>query len=302
MTIVLKRSHIRIAFYVLIGACVFFLLRINEEPARIPALDTGVNPTILEHIQAKSLYVYDIADHQALFARSADRQLPLASVTKLMTALVASDRLASTTIISITREDLAQEGDSKLLLGETWKLPDLLNFSLISSSNDGMHAIARTLNAVYATSTIALMNAEAKQLGLTDTFFVNETGLDIDTFVSGAYSSAHDAALLLAHILIAHPDIVLRTAEPAALFISESGIKHIAVNTDKLIARIPNLIASKTGFTDLAGGNLVIAYDAGFAHPVVIAVLGSTENGRFSDVDLLITESLKKLSTTTPLR
>ena len=61
-----------------------------------------------------------------------------------------------------------------------------------------------------------------------------------------------------------------------------------AVNTNERIADIPGLIGSKTGFTRLAGGNLVIAYDAGLNRPIVIAVLGSTRKGRFSDVTTLI--------------
>jgi D-alanyl-D-alanine carboxypeptidase len=55
-------------------------------------------------------------------------------------------------------------------------------------------------------------------------------------------------------------------------------------NTDKLAENLPGLIAGKTGFSDLAGGNLAVAVDIGLNHPVIIVVLGSTEEGRFEDV------------------
>jgi D-alanyl-D-alanine carboxypeptidase len=71
--------------------------------------------------------------------------------------------------------------------------------------------------------------------------------------------------------------------------------RYSAENTNVVIDKIPNLIASKTGYTDLAGGNLVIAFDAGLNHPIIISVLGSTEKGRFSDVLQLVQATLKQL-------
>jgi D-alanyl-D-alanine carboxypeptidase len=68
------------------------------------------------------------------------------------------------------------------------------------------------------------------------------------------------------------------------------------VNTNVSINQISGLLASKTGFTNLAGGNLAVVFDAGFMHPVVIVVLGSTVDGRFSDVVNLEKITLQKLS------
>ena len=72
-------------------------------------------------------------------------------------------------------------------------------------------------------------------------------------------------------------------------------IKHDK-NVRKVFHKIhKSQIASKTGFTDLAGGNLVIAFDAGLSHPIIISVLGSTQEGRFRDVEKLVTASLMSL-------
>jgi D-alanyl-D-alanine carboxypeptidase len=66
------------------------------------------------------------------------------------------------------------------------------------------------------------------------------------------------------------------------------------------VNRFPDLLLSKTGYTDLAGGNLVIVYDAGINHPIAIVVLGSTEDGRFTDVSQLIAATLAHFGGTTP--
>ena len=71
---------------------------------------------------------------------------------------------------------------------------------------------------------------------------------------------------------------------------------HTATNTNEVVGSIPGLIASKTGFTDLAGGNLVVAFDAGINRPVIISVLGATKDGRFTDMEMLVNASLRALN------
>ena len=287
-------------------AAVFFIFHAkNDAPANktqtaAAKAEPDYSPE-LATIQAKSFYVYDLNEKKVLFAKNEHEELPLASVTKLMSGLIVMLNLPPSATVTITPEDVSQDGgsDNGLFVGEKWDAHDLLNFSLIMSSNEGMFALARTLDAERgpeSSSTVDLMNSEAQKLGLADTFFFNVSGLDLSATTSGAYSSAYDVTELLQKILTTYPALISKTTETAADFISESNIRHIAINTDTLINDIPGLIASKTGFTDLAGGNLVIAFDAGLAHPVVIAVLGSTEDGRFTDVEELMHLTLEKLS------
>ena len=68
---------------------------------------------------------------------------------------------------------------------------------------------------------------------------------------------------------------------------------HTLENTNQTIDAIPSPLLSKTGFTDLAGGNLVVVFDAGINHPVAVVVLGSTKDERFSDVQALVQETLR---------
>ncbi len=250
----------------------------------------------LSSIEAKSYYVYDINEDKVIFEKSEHDRLPLASITKLMSGFIILDILPGDSTVTIDRSDTALGSGTGLIVGEKWKLKDLLDFSLINSSNDGIHALSRTFDAVYATQTVDLMNQRARDLGLKDTFFINTTGLDVDQYISGAYSSASDVAKLFKSILENNPALIESTNNQYKTFISESNFSHVAKNTNVSINNIPSLIASKTGFTDLAGGNLAIIFDAGFNHPIVVVVLGSSEEGRFKDVEVLVKTALEKIT------
>jgi D-alanyl-D-alanine carboxypeptidase len=243
-------------------------------------------------LQAKSAYVWDIKKQKALFAKNADSVLPLASITKIMTADVASELLSATSTISISASDLAQEGDSGLLLNERWTFRKLIDFTLAVSSNDGASAIASTASPNF----IEKMNEKAKSLGLSSMRFYNPTGLDESITQSGAYGSASDVAKLFSYTLQTHPEIFSATRTARFTTSSIDKINHTAVNTDAEINNIPGIIGSKTGFSDLAGGNLAIVYDAGVNYPIIIVVLGSTYDGRFSDMTALVQATNQALS------
>lgn len=302
----LKENNWSIIFVVVITLILFVfllpekdkgdVLAKNNQPAQKKVIDYK---PILDDIEAKSFYVYDVTENKTIFSKDEHLKLPLASITKLMSGLVALDVMPETIIVTITREDIAMEGDNGLIVGEKWKLKDLLDFTLMESSNDGMHAITSTINyyeSVNNEDVMKMMNKKAVALGLNDTVFINETGLDVDDYMSGAYSSSYDASMLFVEIIKNNPSLISSTNRQNEVFVSESGIKHIAENTNILIDKISGLIASKTGFTNLAGGNLAIVFDAGFMHPVVAVVLGSTTDGRFSDILKLVKITLEKLS------
>ncbi len=250
-------------------------------------------------VQAKAVYIYDVAHNEVLYKKNETNQLPLASLTKLMMALVAREVLPDDTRVTIRTEFLNEEGDSGLRPNESWKLKDLLDYSLIVSSNDGARSVASVIGAkIFNTSDfdsarkdfVGKMNARAQSLGLTQTYFVNETGLDQGS-VSGGYGSAQDFAELLKFMLEKDPSLLEATKYSTATISSQSE-SHKARNTNTLIGQIPGLLASKTGYTTLAGGNLAVAFDAGLQRPIIIVVLGSTQDGRFSDVQTLVKASL----------
>lgn len=258
-------------------------------------------------ITGKAAYVWDIKTQERIFGYNEEEQLPLASLTKLMTIFTASNILSSNKIITITLDSLKSEGDSGLYSEERWNLKDLIDFTLLVSSNDGASAIASAAGSVKLKGNnnpektsgdifIDEMNKKARLLGLTQTYFLNETGLDPNEEISGGYGSVRDIAILLENILIKKPEIVNATTHYSLDIQSIDNYIHSATNTNKSIGNIPGLIASKTGFTDLAGGNLVIAFDAGLNRPIIVAVLGSTQEERFEDVEKLVLATLELLT------
>jgi len=242
-------------------------------------------------ITGRAAFVIDLSTETVLFEKNARTQLPLASLTKIMTALVAADALDPDAKVVITEAMLTPEGDSGLHVGDAWSITDLVALTLIASSNDGAEALAESAELIHSRDIASLMNEKARQIGLTETFFANPTGLDVSGTQGGSYGSARDIAQLFAYAVRKHLPVVEYSKHASYTGRSAQGAAVLAANTNELVNTIPGLIASKTGFTDLAGGNLAIVFDRGLAQPVVVVVLGSTQEGRFSDVAALVRAS-----------
>ncbi|MEK7642502.1 MAG: serine hydrolase [Patescibacteria group bacterium] len=275
-----------------------FIVLINsiEKEAEPIASTTNRGENERISIEAKSAFVWDILNQQELFSKNADLALPLASLTKVMTALTAKQILDDNDTIIIEEGDLSPEGDSDFKIGETWRAQDLIDFVLITSSNDGAHALAKTAMRKEGGEEdfIKKMNKTALDIGLENSRFWNEHGLDRRIDRGGAYGSARDMARLFEYSLKNSPNILEATRHDN-LAIYSSATVYNAINTNVSVSAISGLLASKTGFTDLAGGNLTIIFDAGLQRPVVVAVLGSSEEGRFSDTLKLVEMAMKKI-------
>jgi D-alanyl-D-alanine carboxypeptidase len=248
-------------------------------------------------IRAHAVHVWDVNREQTLYQKNATAQLPLASITKLMTALAASQSLSDNEAVTVTLDAIETEGYSTLRAGEQWHWSDLLDYTLVRSSNDGAEALAAAAveagnvpgsNAPQYRTFTDRMNTHAQRLGMHQTYFMNETGLDTNESVSGAYGSARDVSVLLSHLVQQHPHLIDVTRKQHISRTSLAAREHSATNTNEIIGTIPGLLASKTGYTDLAGGNLTVAFDLGINHPIVVTVLGSTRSDRFSDVATIV--------------
>jgi serine-type D-Ala-D-Ala carboxypeptidase (penicillin-binding protein 5/6) len=272
------------------------LFKSGEEDASDPFLNIS--------LVGRAAYVWDITNQKAIYKKAETEQLPLASVTKLMTALVAHEVLAENENVSIDDLSIRQDGNSGLSSGEVFDRLTLSDLVLMSSSNDGAFALASAAGNVLkansgAHSFVEAMNIRAKEIGLHETYFRNPTGLDISPTEAGAYGSARDMAFLMEYIVKHQPDILAFTKEDAARVYSKTGDFHDAENTNDYIDEIPGLIGSKTGYTDLAGGNLVVAFDAGLNRPIVAVVLGSSQDDRFTDVMELVEATQKYVQIST---
>ena len=242
------------------------------------------------HIESRAYLVYDKGTRTIISGKNESSQLPLASLTKIMAALVALDLAPRDQLINIpTESQFNSSFDRKNLIPGKWRLDDLLRLTLISSSNSGINTISNALSSRF----VELMNQKAQKLGLNQTFFLNESGLDINQTLSGGNGSAKDMARLFDYALDTAPDIFGSTKFDSIVINSSSGRPEEAKNTNPGVGKIDGLIASKTGLTDLAGGNLAIAFDAARGKRVLIVVLGSTQEGRFTDAEALANATIK---------
>lgn len=242
---------------------------------------------------AKSAVVFDVKSGEIIYEKNPDQALPIASISKLMTAYAASVLLPLDSVVTINSAEATTVSSAGLIAGERWKLSDLIAFTLVSSSNGGAQAIADDTERVSQTDFVAQMNGMAKEIGLVNTVFRNPTGLDVlEESVSGSYSTAREVALLYSHIFNNSPEILTGTNKPFLSKYSLDNTKHSVANTNGLIAKIPSLISSKTGTTNLAGGNIAFIFSPRPNHPVAVVVLGSTPDGRYSDASKLLSATL----------
>jgi D-alanyl-D-alanine carboxypeptidase len=272
-------------------------------PAQNTSLATALVPQKIANIdlRAEAAYVWDVRAQRALFAQNESTSLPLASITKLMTTLLSYELIEQNEVSSVSRNAILQEGSSGLSIGEQLDISDLTELSLISSSNDAAYELAASVGTLLGdrepvSQFVTGMNIRAQELGLETLEFKNMTGLDLSVTEPGAVGSARDVSFLMEHIIETYPDILIPTQSSVARVYNADGGYHTVENTNPVVDRIPNLIGSKTGYTDLAGGNLTIAFDLGLNRPIIITVLGSTRDERFTDVLKLVAavqESIK---------
>lgn len=272
----------------------------ETQAAAVATVDPA-DPFTSLHVQARAVYVYDVKEGKELFAKNPSAQLPLASITKIALVLAAAEVLPLDSTVTISRAAV-ERGGGGLTWGEEWNVRDLVDYTLITSSNTGAEVLAEAANPLLAAkypkgsksnATVWRMNALAQEIGMEETYFINATGLDESTTQAGAQSSASDIAKLFAYALRTNRDMFAGTAQTGMPLAPINFPEREAHNTNNALSDITGLIMGKTGTTDLAGGNLAIAFDAAPGHPVIVVVLGSTPEGRFDDIRKL-TEATRK--------
>lgn len=277
---------------------------IDTTPANIGIKSGGEQDAVrfsdLE-VLAKSAIVLDVSSGNVFYEKEPDKKWPLASITKLMTALVAKEIVTEGSVIPITANALQQSGDNGLLLGEKFSYKKLSDLVLLMSSNDGAYALASVAGALLDPASpesafVKAMNVRARELGLSSTTFRNPTGLDISASEAGSYGTAREVAELMSYILANYPELLEETVVAKTTIGSINGETHAINNTNRVVGEIAKVIGSKTGYTTLAGGNLVMAFDAGLARPIVAVVLGSSYQGRFSDMVQLVEATLNEIN------
>lgn len=253
-----------------------------------PAPDAYANLALT----AQAAIVYDLATGQALYAKNADAQLPLASLTKLLAVYTAVTTLPTDAEIVISPDAARAEAPHAFNEGQRFSVSDISRLTLTASLNDGASAIVEAAAERRQRSAAETLSSAAAQLNLSTTYALNGNGLDENETISGGYGSARDMARLAGVLVQVAPTIAYATTHSSASASSVGGTNYTVKNTNAFVETFPNLLLSKTGFTDLAGGNLALVFDAGIGHPIAVVVLGSTITDRFTDGRALVHATL----------
>jgi len=206
-------------------------------------------------VSAKSAILIDAVTGKVLYEKNAEERLPMASTTKVMSALLTLEQPALDEFFTVDPEAIRVEGSSMgLVEGDRVTLRALACGMLLPSGNDAANAAAVKIGGTVE-AFIKMMNDRAKALGLSDTRFVTPSGLHDD----GHYSTAEDMAALTREAL-KNPDFAAICAcERMELSFGAPPYKRWLKNSNKLLSRYDGAVGVKTGFTDEAGRCLISA-------------------------------------------
>jgi D-alanyl-D-alanine carboxypeptidase len=237
-----------------------------------------------QELSAEAAIVIDDKTGDILYSKNSEEQFEIASITKLMTGLIAMEEM-SDQYVYIDWNSFKSIGDTGLLINEKWRAEDLVSFMLVNSSNDAAEAIASTYHRGRERF-IERMNDKARELSL-GLVFKNPTGLN-ETDEFGGKGSAEDVASLLSYIYKKYPQILSGTVRNT-FSISSENTDHVAENTNLFANSLLGLQASKTGYTNQSGGSLAVRFNIGLNRPVIAVVLGvDSRSGRFDDIKKII--------------
>jgi D-alanyl-D-alanine carboxypeptidase len=282
----------------------------NHPPFSPPEVDAASNSKSelpfgmieVPNLSAKSAVVVRVADDKSeiVFDKNKDNQMPIASITKLMTAFIASDLIAPTATTSVSKNVLQKRGSAqKFLAGSFYDSETLLDALLVESNNDAAWLLSGMTGST--TSFVLQMNKKAELLGLNNTSYGNPVGLDPSSDIKGNLSSAFDVSNLIKVLYKEHPDILEKTTQKevdiASLTPEPKGVRYVATSTNLLLSeKLPiKIIGGKTGETVQAKKNLALAFTVPDVNGYFISVvLGSDDN--FKDTKNIIDAVMAKVS------
>jgi D-alanyl-D-alanine carboxypeptidase len=217
-------------------------------------------------VAARSYLVMNASTGEVLAAHAAHARVPIASITKLMTVLVALDRVHLSDVVTVDR-DAAVVGESTIHLraGEHIPVRDLVEAALVQSANDAADALAEYAGGGDVERFVAQMNAKAERLGLEDTHFVRPDGLDTPGHVSSAWDVTRLAWVAM------HKASVRNAVDDRTATIAGGRRLH---TWNDLLGVFPGLIGVKTGHTSGAGW-CEVAAARGRGVTIYATILGS---------------------------
>jgi len=264
--------------------------RSSKLPGTAPALSASKPPAVQAPagpvVSAQAYLIGNVATGQIYAERNGATALPIASMSKLMTAIVATETIAPTTTIEITPLEASVYPDlSRIGADESFTAKEILYPLLLDSSNIAAEALASSTNRAKF---IDLMNSSAWEIGLPTTYFADPSGLSPLN-----QASAEGFFDLAKYVYASRPDLlaITRTQSISVATTTEHGA-HDFVSIHPFV-NDPRFIGGKTGHTDEAADTMLTILNIG-GQPIAFIVLGS--NDRTKDTSLLVDQVLKILA------
>lgn len=230
-------------------------------------------------LSAQSVIAIDLESNTSLYEKNPDLSLLPASITKLVTALVALESFDINTVLTFNGENI--DGQKMgLVKGESLKVIDLINALLVYSANDAAYLLAESYPGGVESFVLA-MNQKAQDLGAFNTHFENPTGFD-----GGSHKTTARDLVAIAKAALENQDILSIVQKKEVDIESVDGkMKHHLVNTNKLLGEVEGVLGLKTGWTENARENLITYYNKN-GHRLLIILLGSQD--RFGETKELL--------------
>jgi D-alanyl-D-alanine carboxypeptidase len=255
----------------------------NESSVKIPK---KINESLGVKLEAKAAIVLDRKSGEILYAKNVREKLAMASITKIMTVIVALDskiNLEDTVIIENDFMEL-EGADIDLRQGEKIKVNDLVHGALVASGNDSASALALHTGGDLK-KFVAKMNKKAEELNLKNTHFANVSGLD----AKDHYSSAEDLAKLADYAFKNEKFLEAITVREFDIVPEVGDGRHYNSTNKLLLADYPKMKAGKTGYTENAGFCFLGLSANDYENQIITVILGEDLNGeQFQETKVLI--------------
>lgn len=241
----------------------------------------GVPTAALPTVTMKAGLLSD-ADGRIIWARNPDARRSMASITKIMTAVVALEAAALDEQVVVPREAVAVgQSTAYLVAGEKLSMRDMLAAMLVKSGNDASVAIALHVAGTQS-GFVELMNRKAAELGMSNTHFVNPHGLD----ARGHYSSANDIAIMSRYAMSKRE--FRKIVALKKVTIGRPGRRRVLHSTDLLLGNYSGALGIKTGNTDSAGYSVVSAARRNGVWLYAVVLGTASDSRRFRDAKELL--------------
>ena len=257
-----------------------FSLQVPSNNSQVAGIQKYNIPPVSKNIpipqfSAKAVFIKDLTSNTILFQKEASMPLPVASTTKIMTALVSSEYFKPNSSLRVNIGASVSGAKAGLLPGEDLSFRSLLYAMLLNSGNDAAYSLAENYPGGIL-GFVSAMNKKAAQLSLQNTHFDNPAGFDSPK----NFSSAKDLAVITEEALKNVSLARIFATKQTNIVSLDKKYTHQLANLNKLLSQVRGVMGVKTGYTEGAKENLVTFVDRD-GHQILTVVLGS--NDRFGE-------------------